>query len=543
MDDIRIYSQQEVDDARKRGEARLGHLTSDQIKHLRIKAKNDLFFLAYGVLGYDKLDPVLHLDFCRWLEKTRNSQFRLSLLPRSHFKSTIETITDSIQIALPDDLGTSIYPRNLGFNVRILISHEIDGAAQVFLGAIRNFIYQSEVLLALFPEITPTTGRTDNKTTLELNRDRVWPEATFTTMGVGGKRQGSHFDYIKADDLQGESATFSKSELASTKQWVDNLQSYLLTPASDHIDFVGTRWAHDDVWAHIMKMYEDSGLVIYHRAVEEWNAERTKKIPIFPAQYDRNGKIIAGFTEQSLAVLRKNRRVWTGQYLNNPSEGAGTFEESHLRYWNWYRDRRHVAIFSGDDSDPTSIYDLSDLDKVIFIDPAMTGNFGIAITGTTHKGQHIVLESIKREFKQPEFVDWLFMAVQKWQPRLVVIEGVLFSHLYQHWLVREMSSRHTYFKVEASSTRQKAKEERITGLAPYFAASTILFHQEQDAILKEYREFGASDDIHILDALAYGPEYWRNPPPPGILISRQQAEMAVMGGDRDRITGYSSIYD
>lgn len=533
MDDIRIYTPQEVAEARGRGEKKLEHLTSDQIRALRIKAKNDLFFLSYGVLGYTKLSSGLHLDFCRWLDKTREEQFRLSLLPRSHFKSTIETISGSVQIFLPDDLGTAPHPYNLGFDVRILISHEIDGAAQKFLSSIRDFVYRSEVLLALFPEITPEKGRTDNKGELELNRTRTWNEGTISTMGVGGKRQGSHFDYIKADDLQGESATFSKAELAATKQWVDNLQSYLITPASDHIDFVGTRWAFDDVWKHIIDMYGDK-LKIYHRAIEEWNKERTKKVPIFPEQ----------FTSESLDILRKNKKVWNAQYLNNPAEGAATFEENWLRYWNWYRDRRHIALFTGSgDADGSVIYDISDLDKVIFVDPAMVGNFGIAVTGTTPRGQHLVLESLKREFKQPDFVEWLFAAVTRWQPRLVVIEGVLFSELYQHWLVREMSTRHQRFRIEPARTRQKAKSERITGLANYFASSNIFFHQEQHDIIKEFREFGASDDIHILDALAYGPEFWRNPPARNVMQSVNDAAQMVMNIRRDNITGYSEMYD
>ncbi len=538
-DDIKQYTQADIDAARRRGEQKLEHLTSDQIKHLRIKSKNNLFFLAYGILGFDLLHPVLHRDYCRWFDTTRDTaQFRLSLLPRSHFKSTINTISDTIQVLLPDDLGTSLYPRNLGPNVRILIAHEIDSKAQQFLSAIRDFVYTGDVLLTLFPELTPSKGRKDNKGELELNRDKIWPEATVSTMGVGGKRQGSHFNYLKPDDLQGESATYSKAELVATKQWVDNLQSYLLTTSIDKIDFAGTRWAFDDVWKHIMDIYGDS-LKIYHRAVIEKNPVTGKREPIFPVTYDKDGNIISGFTEKSLDILKRNKKVWTAQYLNNPLEGASTFQEDWLRYWNWFQDRRHVAIFSGNEKEPTAVYDISDLDKVIFIDPAMTGNFGIAVTGTTPKGQHLVLDSIKREFEQPEFINWLFQAVNKWKPRLVVIEGVLFSHLYQHWLVREMSARHTRFPIEAASTRQKAKEERITGLSHYFEAGQILFHQEQHDIIQEFREFGASTNIHILDALAYGPEYWRNPPPQHVLNSIREAEYTVMG--RDNLTGYSEM--
>ena len=524
-DDIKIYSPQEVAEARGRGEEKLKDLSSADVITLKNKAKNDLFFLAYGVLGYDKLSSGLHLHFCKWLQSTETDQYRLILLPRSHYKSTIATISDSIRIALPDALGTSQYPRNLGFNVRVLLAHETDGSAQRFLSSIRDFIYRSEVLLALFPEITPEKGRTDNKGELELNREKTWSEPTFSTMGVGGKKQGAHFDYIKADDLQGETATASETEKKSLMQWVDNLQSFLVTPKTDKIDYIGTRWAFDDVWNHVKTQYGDQ-LKVYHRAVEEYDKELKKKVPIFPEQ----------FTEDSLKILRKNKKVFNAQYLNDPSEGASSFQESWLRYWQWY-DKRNVSIFDGESS---QIYGISDLDKVILIDPAMTGNFGYCVTGTTPKGTNLVLESHKQEWEQPEFINFLFQQVQKWNPRLVVIEGVLFSHLYQHWILKEMSVRRVRFQIEAVSTRQKAKSERIMGLAPYLEGGQILFHQEQHDIINEFREFGASDNIHILDALAYGPQFWRTPPPVHLVRDSRRAVNTVM---RDRQTGYSTMYD
>lgn len=524
-DDIKIYTPQEIEETRKRGESKLekAGFTSEQIKHLRIKAKKDLFFLSYGVLGYDKLSGKLHKHFCRWIEKTERDQFRLALLPRSHFKSTIYTIADSIRIALPDDLGDSAYPRNLGLNVRILLAHETDTAAQRFLASIRDHIYRSEVLLALFPEIIPQKGRTDNKGELELNRDKIWSEPTFSTMGVGGKKQGAHFDFIKPDDLQGESATTSKTEMTGLKQWIDNIQSFLVTPKDDHIDFVGTRWAFDDCWKHIMDMYGDK-LKVYHRAVVEFNKETKEYEPIFPEQ----------FSLDSLAILKKNKRVWNAQYLNNPSEGASSFLNSWKKYFNPMG--RNVQVFDGES---TSEYALSSLDKVIFVDPAVTGNFGYAVTGMNSKGDVFILESHKREWTQPEFCNFLFSQVLKWNPRLVVIEDQLFMTLYQHWFTQEMRSRRIQFRIEPAKTRNKKKEERIYRLAPYFEAGQIFFDINQQAINQEYEEFGASDNIHILDALAYGPEFWRKPPSMSVIENQRKAENLIL---KDVNTGYSTIY-
>ncbi|KKL21416.1 hypothetical protein LCGC14_2445650, partial [marine sediment metagenome] len=91
------------DEAKKRRDA----LDEDEIRELQILAKTDTFFLSYSILGYTKLTTKFHGHFCAWLDKTRTQRkvldgeetdeltwlYRMTLLARSHFKSTIKTIT------------------------------------------------------------------------------------------------------------------------------------------------------------------------------------------------------------------------------------------------------------------------------------------------------------------------------------------------------------------------------------------------------------------------------------------------------------------
>ena len=102
------------EEAKKRRDA----LDEDEIRELQILAKTDTFFLSYSVLGYTKLTTKFHGHFCSWLDKTRTERkvldgeeidelmwlYRMTLLARSHFKSTIKTITGSAQKL---DLGSS----------------------------------------------------------------------------------------------------------------------------------------------------------------------------------------------------------------------------------------------------------------------------------------------------------------------------------------------------------------------------------------------------------------------------------------------------
>jgi len=272
MEDFIAPSKKELDNAKRESDEKLGALTTQQVKELRIEAKNNLFFLSYGLLGYNKLSKNLHGDLCRFLRATLNDQFRLILLPRSHFKSTLGTISDTVSIILPDDAGTSPYPRNLGPNARVLLAHEVAESAGAFLGGIQSHFLTNPWIIGLFPECVPDLRKQKvNKSELELPRNAHWTEATVSIMGTGAKKQGAHFDFIKADDLIGEEARDSETVMNTAIQWVDNIQSYLVTPKTDHIDFIGTRWKIRDVWSHITSAYGDQ-LKIYHRAVEEKNA-------------------------------------------------------------------------------------------------------------------------------------------------------------------------------------------------------------------------------------------------------------------------------
>jgi hypothetical protein len=279
MNEFEIPSPEDILKAQRLADKERNKFSDDYIRAMRIKCKFDLFFLADGILGYNLLSTDLHGSLTAWLERHRNIQYRLILLPRGHYKSTIVTVTDSIQTALPDDTGNAIYPYNLGTNVRICIAHDVEGMAQKFLRIITQQFCTNPLLISLFPECVPNTKRNRvNIKELELPRTAAWAESTFDTMGVGGRGQGNHYNKLKLDDIYGEAARDSKSERDSHIQWFDNIQSFLLTPKTDQIDIVGTRWAFDDVYAHAMKVY-DKQLLKYIRSVYQQNKEG-KRVPL-----------------------------------------------------------------------------------------------------------------------------------------------------------------------------------------------------------------------------------------------------------------------
>lgn len=526
MDNDQLLGLLEPDNYKKNlaaAEKNASEYTTDEWKYLRLRSKNDLFFLNYGVLGYKKLSINLHGDLCNWYSSNEVNQFVEVLLPRSHYKSTVLTIGDSIRIALPDDSGVAEWPRNLGTNVRIMLGHEVHDMSSRFLKSIAGHFLGNPVLMGLFPECVPNPKKHRiNLYELELPRTEIWSEPTFDTIGVGGRSQGRHYNFLKLDDLFGDKARDSATERQTTLDWFDNIQSFFSTFAKDHFDLIGTRWSFNDLYAHAHIQYGNL-LKRYIRGCEEVNPTTGEKFAIFPEE----------FPLDKLTVLKKNRKIWTAQYANDPKEGATEFQEGWKKWYHWVGENR-VSTFGG-----TPINVRSETDNVILIDPAMNGLAGYVITAMDRNDKVYTLEATKKVFSPPELVEKIFKDVVRWQPRVVVIEAVLFSELFQHWIMREMSIRGIRFKIEPAKTKQKAKFARVSGLSNYFSAGQILMHEGQTDLIEEFDNFGATSNYHLLDALAYGPEFWKRG---GMNIHAQVQDSALnkLNG-RDAVTGYSSI--
>ena len=522
-DTIVLPTEEEITAKRKIGDTRLASLNQTQIDTLRHRAKHDLFFLAYSVLGYDRLSPNLHGSLASWMIKHRDKRFKEILLPRNHFKSTLTTITHGIQIVLPDPTNEAPWPENLGTNCRVLLCHEAKEKASKFLSEITQHFMGNPMLMALFPETVPSSRiHRINQTELELPRTERWGEATYTTMGTGGRNQGYHFNYLKLDDIIGELARDSPAVMQASKDWLDNIQAFFSKFAMDHMDVIGTRWSYDDTYRHYEKRYGKS-LFKYVRGVEEIVDGRLT--PIFPEEV----------TSEDLAILKMNPKVFAAQYANDPGMGSTEFKAHWKRTFTF--DGPHAIRVSNLAGTSARKIDISDLDICILLDPALTGLTGLTVTGMDYLGNIYVLEALKDVWSSPDLTDLMFKLVHRWNPRVVVIEKVLFSALYEHYWKEAMKNRGKTFRIQPVTTANKEKEVRIRGLANYFAAGQIYFHPDQTALITEFQQFGATDDIHMLDSLAMGPQTWRKGVNLRQLEENQTASLVDDSG-RDPIGGY-----
>lgn len=312
--------------------ADLHSLTPEQLLALRDRAKSDKLFLANAVLGYsfqpdvhqELFDALIQYDSTKpWYEQSPIRK-RLILWPRGHYKSTA-IIVDIIQAILnfPD--------------IRILIMQgALKNTRKLLKEIASHFTGQAmgSRLADLFPEFC-TRDEKNPKTALHLIADQFTTparrrnqlkEPTVLCASPNSVKTGLHFEILFADDLVNDKNYRSLEQLEKVRE-----QFEMCIPLIDpphYVVITGTRYAHTDLYGHIIRQNVASG---------EWTISvRTCWLedgvtPRFTARELPDGRII-GFTREGLLQLQKNDpAMFAGQYLNQPiTSNNQIFDEAML---------------------------------------------------------------------------------------------------------------------------------------------------------------------------------------------------------------------
>lgn len=541
-----LLDEKEISKRRAKAEKKFENLSTDQVKNIRKIAKTDLFFLATGLLEYSRLTENFHGHYCQWLARNRAARRRMTLKPRGHFKSTENTISDSIQMAIPNDAGVTYHPYNLGTRLKLLLAHENRESASRFLFEITEAFTAKEAMLMAFPDCIPSkrNGQRVNKWELDLPRDSHSKEPTFDTLGVSGASQGKHYNWLKFDDLVGEAARDSKTVMETTNRWFANSTISLLDQRRiDGWDLTGTHYSTSDTYAQAIRIYgvnkaksfirnyfkkdvlkmKEGSMVVYGRAIEE------EGVIAFPEE----------ITWEDIQILKQNPKDYAAQHANNPKDsGLTLFQPDWIKFYNVGAGSRFY-VFQGESS--WSV-DRRDLDVTIKIDPAPGDSdsgdeSGIVVTGVDKQFNIYILEAYKKRFKPPELIAEMLRLYTRWWPRLISVENVNFSSIYKHWFKQKCDELRIYPNIYDYKVGQKSKQSRIAGLTHYFAAGQVYMLEGMNQLRDELEWFPLGDSEHILDALAQGQEIWKA----GINIAdREKAKKAVNDSteERDALTGY-----
>jgi hypothetical protein len=245
------------------------------------------------------------------------------------------------------------------------------------------------------------------------------------------------------------------------------------------------------------------------------------------------------FTVESLRRLKESDPDnFYANYLNNPGASEAFFKEEHFRYYERLKDG-DITYFSDAGPRRDNVWNMH---RIMFFDPAVKGGAGLVVTGTNSEKfpKVFILDAQEPRKKTDELLALLFNMARKWKIQTLVVEKVLFSELYEPLLRRMMREQRTFFEIEMVTTRQQVKEERVKGLIPWMANEQIWFHDSQSLLINQFRQFGLIKEYHMLDAVAYGPHFWKSSIGTDVREKRREVEERLLKA-RDPITGYSRV--
>lgn len=465
-------------------------LDMDDWRAVRDQAKASTYFMGKAILGYDKIARNTHLNFSNFVQD-REVRNKVALMPRSHLKTTVATITDTIREIAVDP------------NIRILIGNETHANSKLMLREIRNHFQSNETFRSFFPELIPPNF---NKTVwsdaeILIPRTAMWREPTVSTIGTGGAVVSRHFNLLKLDDLVGESALKSPTEMADAIHWLNGVFSLLVNSHEDRIHLIGTRWNTKDVYSHAI---EKMGFKVFRRKALVLGEHGPE--PFFPEMVSM---------EMLETIMRTDPFKWATQYSNDPYDiNDNNLERDWLQFFTIGPD----GDFRFNRSDGSLGHqDRNRLRWYLHVDPSMgeretSDSTAFVLVALSEDGLIFVFDAWKQRIDPIKTLDHLFEYQEKYAPFITTIEGVAYQKALKYFAEERARRKGLYLKIEDFHPgNQRKKNDRILyTLQPYFRDRKIYVRSGLFQFVDEYNLFGR-DHPDILDALSQGPSVWKYP--------------------------------
>lgn len=203
-----------------------------------------LYWFDKDVLGYTDMETDVHLDLCEFIEGRyvdeegeQPKDFKLCLLPRGSFKSSIVTV------------GYSVKSIIINPDIRILLANENFSNAKRFASEVRNHFEGNEFLRLVYGDFVGRRDWREDYFTVS-RRMANFKEPTLSCAGIDVVKVGMHYDLIIADDLVSQANITTRDQMEKVIDFY-RLALSLLEPGGKMI-VIGTRWHFNDLYNHII---------------------------------------------------------------------------------------------------------------------------------------------------------------------------------------------------------------------------------------------------------------------------------------------------
>jgi len=479
-------------------------ITDQEIKFnaLRHICLNDLYKFNKYVLGYNDMYEPLHGPWCDWIQKNHeNKKSYISLLPRGHFKSSIDTIGASVQDGLKNP------------DVKIQISNITHDKAKKFLHEIRGHFETNTALRALFPDIVPIDTKQSERWTneaLTLLRSRQSGTATYEVAGTDTKTVGSHYNIQIYDDIIDDATVRSAKLMEDVLKWFQ-MSLFLLNPGGE-LRVIGTRYHFVDFYHYIIEKYVKARNadmrfeMIERRALEGPNVDRFVKSimvtgqstekrvsvdkdviwrdqPIFPTRWSKK--------ELKRYIIGAGTTNFYNQMMNFPIDPEEqVFKREKCTFFNEIPSgcRRYITV------DPSvGESDRSDMTSIIDVRVDWAENW-------------YVENAVYARLNEPQIVAKIFDLYHTgpMPPHAVGFETQGFQKNIYEAFQREMQLQQTFVNIEELKHHGRSKDSRIRALQYFYEKGMIQFHKDVLPILElEMFRYPRAKHDDFLDALAY----------------------------------------
>lgn len=437
-----------------------------QLEAARQLAKTDLKYLCTKILGFTEWD-ICHDDLVNFLAQSR-SRFKMILMPRETYKTSIVTIAKSIQHVLQDP------------NVSIMFASAVLGNSESFLEQVRDYFTSKSNLRHLFGDFVSEVWNSERIVVKQRTRADKTP--TITPSGVDKSVVSQHYDVIFADDLVTRKTVNTLEQMEKTRRYYSDLMDLLKKP-NGILYVVGTRWDNKDLYG---------GIIEEEDKLAESGNPRTFDIHVRKVVED--GKIInpKKFTFEILKDLRakKGSYDFSCQYENDPTSPTNRIFKPPFRHWQTLPDKMaHVITV-----DP-AISKKKDSCDAIVLDSAMS-----------ESGQLYLVDCgiFTEEKKHPKnLIDCIIEFHLKYGTRTVGIEAVGYQEVLCLLLQDELEKRKLFMDI-VPIHNDDDKARRIICLQPLWEGGNILLKPGMTEAEDQFDLFRKPivAKCDILDALA-----------------------------------------
>lgn len=492
---------------------------SDIREDLAAKGKSDLYFFAKGVLGFKDMTERCHGQLCAFADE-HPAQYKMMLMPRDHFKSSVITIAGSLQRVVKNRELTQ------------LIANESATNAERFLRAIRQHAEGNKIFRALYSDVIPKDTRKVrwNDSELDFVREGHYPEPTIDTIGMTGAATSRHYRHITIDDPISEEAVKSEKVMNDTITRLSGFTALLTKPDYDPIWIVGTRWAFWDCYQWYIDNFGDKLGKFFRSVIDPFTGEL-----IFPEL----------ISQDTLALKRQilGEYRFSCLYMNNPRNmDIQDLNVSDLRWYGWSSDERSLNLYqTGNNGEVSNIRQvkLSDLQIFVTVDlaPAETATSdrnAIVTCGITPWNEVVVLDVFAKRCTPLDVMEYLFTLQKRYGYFKLGIEDVAYQKAFKYFLKNEANNREVYFQVVPLKNTGN-KVVRIRGLQPVLATGHVYVDPKMHLLRSEMADFPLGKHDDVIDALSMQLQLWPRRLAPEHWTKLKQVEKQLLRSDKEKL--------